>query len=160
MTAPAARVGSRSHLVAVDQDKDKVREFGVYTADHQKLIEHLRQYDITTIAMESTGSYWQTLFNALQQAGFQVLLVGGNQTKNVKAGRPVPPQDGCHRLPVDSKVALAGLIVGKPAIERYLSAATNLLPSPAAPDPAVGSLQQQDAEVLAADEPATGCGTQ
>ncbi len=77
-------VGSRSHLVAVDQDRDKVREFGVYTADHQQLIEHLRQYDITTIAMESTGSYWQTLFNALQQTGFQVLLVGGNQTKNVK----------------------------------------------------------------------------
>jgi hypothetical protein len=34
--------------------------------------------------MESTGSYWQTLFNALQQAGFEVLLVGGSQTKNVK----------------------------------------------------------------------------
>ena len=34
--------------------------------------------------MESTGSYWQTLFNALQQAGFDVLLVGGSQTKNVK----------------------------------------------------------------------------
>jgi transposase len=77
-------VGSRSHLVAVDQNKDNVREFGVYTKDHQALILHLRQNDITTIAMESTGSYWQTLFNALQQAGFEVLLVGGNQTKNVK----------------------------------------------------------------------------
>ena len=34
--------------------------------------------------MESTGSYWQTLFNALQKAGFDVLLVGGSQTKNVQ----------------------------------------------------------------------------
>lgn len=34
--------------------------------------------------MGSTGSYWQTLFNALQQAGFEVLLVGGAQTKNVQ----------------------------------------------------------------------------
>jgi transposase len=34
--------------------------------------------------MESTGTYWQTLFNALQKAGFEVLLVGGSQTKNVQ----------------------------------------------------------------------------
>ena len=77
-------VGSRSHMVAVDQNKDNVREFGVYTKDHQDLINYLRNHAITTIAMESTGTYWQTLFNALQKAGFEVLLVGGNQTKNVK----------------------------------------------------------------------------
>lgn len=77
-------VGSRTHLVAIDQNKDNVREFGVYTKDHQEMISHLHQHGVTTIAIESTGSYWQTLFNALQQAGFDVLLVGGNQTKNVK----------------------------------------------------------------------------
>jgi transposase len=77
-------IGSRSHMVAVDQNKDNVRQFGVYTKDHEELITHLRDYDITTVAMESTGSYWQTLFNALQKAGFEVLLVSGNQTKNVK----------------------------------------------------------------------------
>lgn len=83
-------VGSRTHLVAIDQNKDNVREFGVYTKDHQQLIDHFHSHQITTVAMESTESYWQTLFNALQQAGFEVLLVNGNQTKNVKAGRPVP----------------------------------------------------------------------
>ena len=74
--------------MAIDQNKDNVREFGVYTKDHQQLIDYLHLHSVTTIAMESTGSYWQTLFNALQQAGFDVLLVDGNQTKNVKAGRP------------------------------------------------------------------------
>ena len=34
--------------------------------------------------MESTGNYWQALFRTLQQAGFEVMLVGGNQIKNVK----------------------------------------------------------------------------
>jgi transposase len=77
-------VGSRSHVVAIDQNKENVRSFGVYTQDHEELILHLHQYGITTIAMESTGSYWQTLFNSLQEAGFEVLLVGGNQTKNVR----------------------------------------------------------------------------
>jgi transposase len=77
-------VGSRSHFVAVDQNAGNVKEFGVYTKDHILMIEHLRSAGVTTIAMESTGSYWQTLFNALQSAGFEVLLVNGSQTKNVK----------------------------------------------------------------------------
>ncbi len=77
-------IGSREHWVAVDQNKENVRSFGVYTQDHQRLIDHLRQHGITSVAMESTGTYWQTLFNALQQAGFVVLLVSGSQTKNVQ----------------------------------------------------------------------------
>jgi len=77
-------IGSREHWVAIDQNKENVRSFGVYTQDHQHLIGHLRQYEITSVAMESTGSYWQTLFNALQEAGFEVLLVSGSQTKNVQ----------------------------------------------------------------------------
>lgn len=77
-------IGSREHWVAVDQNKENVKSFGVYTQDHQLLINHLRQYGITSVAMESTGSYWQTLFSALQKAGFEVLLVGGSQTKNVQ----------------------------------------------------------------------------
>jgi len=77
-------IGSKSHWVAVDQVIDHVKEFGVYTPDHQKMIDYLRSYHITTVAMESTGSYWQTLFNALQKAGFQVILVQGSHTKNVK----------------------------------------------------------------------------
>ena len=77
-------VGSRMHMVAVDQKIENVREFGVYTSDHEKLISYLREHDITSIGMESTGSYWQTLFNALQKAGFEVLLLNGSHVKNVK----------------------------------------------------------------------------
>ena len=77
-------VGSRSYFVAIDQDSANVKEFGVYTKDHTLMIEHLRTAGVTTIAMESTGTYWQTLFNALQTAGFEVFLVNGTQTKNVK----------------------------------------------------------------------------
>ena len=77
-------IGSREHWVAVDQNKENVRSFGVYTQDHQQLILHLQQHGITSVAMESTGSYWQTLFSALQEAGFKVMLVGGSQTKNVQ----------------------------------------------------------------------------
>ena len=77
-------VGSRMHVVAVDQNVDNVRSYGVYTKDHLDMIEYLRHHEISTVAMESTGSYWQTLFSALQNSGFEVILVSGSQTKNVK----------------------------------------------------------------------------
>ena len=53
-------IGSKSHWVAVDQIPGNVREFGVYTRDHHRLIDHLKSHQITTVAMESTGSYWQS----------------------------------------------------------------------------------------------------
>jgi transposase len=77
-------VGSKSHWVSIGQHEKDVREFGVYSSDHEELICWLQESGVTTIAMESTGNYWQTLFSALQQAGFEVLLVHGRQIKNVK----------------------------------------------------------------------------
>lgn len=61
-------VGSRMHVMAVDQNIENVRTFGVYTKDHQELIAYLRLHKIASVAMESTGSYWQTLFSNLQSS--------------------------------------------------------------------------------------------
>ena len=77
-------VGSRSHWVAVGQNAEDVKEFGVYSEDHRKLAEWLLQHEVTTIAMESTGTYWQNLFSSLIANGFDVILVNGKQTKNIK----------------------------------------------------------------------------
>ena len=77
-------VGSRSHYVAIDQNRENIREFGVYTEDYIALANWLKENKITSIAMESTGSYWSTLFASLQAAGFEVILVNGRQIKNVK----------------------------------------------------------------------------
>jgi len=82
--AAGVDVGSRSHWVAIGQDAQDVREFGVYSEDHQVLCEWLTENHIETIAMESTGTYWQNLFSSLVVAGFDVILVNGKQTKNVK----------------------------------------------------------------------------
>lgn len=48
------------------------------------MIGYLNEQDVTTIAMESRVSYWQTLFFALQKSGFKVVLVSGHQTKNLR----------------------------------------------------------------------------
>lgn len=100
-------VGSKSHMVAIGQESGDVREFGVYTEDHQDLIRWLRENNIRTIAMESTGSYWQTLFTALQESDFEVILINGKFAKNVK-GRKTDCQD-CQWI---QKLHSLGLVTG------------------------------------------------
>lgn len=77
-------IGSRSHFVAVGQSLDDVREFGVYAEDLESICLHLKEYDITSVAMESTGDYWQNLFTSLINHGFEVTLCNGKFTKHAK----------------------------------------------------------------------------
>lgn len=77
-------IGSRSHWVAVGQNAEDVKEFGVYSQDQMDLCEWLKSKNVTSIAMESTGTYWQNLFSTLVGQGFDVILVNGRQTKNIK----------------------------------------------------------------------------
>ena len=75
-------VGSRSHFVAIGQGLDQVREFGVYSEDLVALGQWLLENEIDTVAMESTGDYWQNLFSELIRIGIKVDLVNGKFTKN------------------------------------------------------------------------------
>lgn len=85
-------VGSRSHYVAIGQNKEDVKEFGVYTEDLHELCKHLKSSGITETALESTGSYWQPLFVLLLEYELNPILVNGKFTKNVK-GRKTDVQD-------------------------------------------------------------------
>lgn len=75
-------VSSRSHFVAIGQGLDHVREFGVYSEDLKALGQWLLDNKIDTVAMESTGDYWQNLFTELSHLGLKVNLVSGKFTKN------------------------------------------------------------------------------
>ena len=77
-------IGSRSHFVAVGQELSDVKEFGVYADDLVAICEHLKVNGITSVAMESTGSYWQNLYVELIRYGFEVVLTNGKFTKNIK----------------------------------------------------------------------------
>lgn len=77
-------VGSRSHWVAVGQQESDIREFGVFNQDLFEMAEWLHQNHIKTIAMESTGTYWQNLYAVLISKGFHVILCNGKFTKNIK----------------------------------------------------------------------------
>lgn len=76
-------VGSRTHHVAIGQGENQVKEFGVYAEDLKQLAQWLTDNDIRTVAMESTGTYWQNLFVELINNGIDVVLTNGKFTKNI-----------------------------------------------------------------------------
>ena len=78
-------VGSKSHYVSIGQNtKEDVKEFGVYSEDLGNLSKWLLENHIDTVAMESTGDYWQNLYAELISQGITVILVNGKFTKNIK----------------------------------------------------------------------------
>ena len=64
-----------------------VRKFGATTGDLEALAAWLKDCQVKTIAMESTGVYWIALFELLSSQGFDVILVDPHQTKHAP-GRP------------------------------------------------------------------------
>jgi len=100
-------IGSRSHYVAIGQGDEDVKEFGVYNEDLQALSQWLLENEIKTVAMESTGTYWQNLYAVLQSSGLEVILCNGKFTKNIK-GRKSDVQD-CQWI---QKLHTLGLLSG------------------------------------------------
>ena len=80
-------VSAGMHHVAVPAGSspsgEDVREFGAFTEDLVAVAEWLRRCSVETVAMESTGVYWIPLFEVLESAGFEVLLVDPRQMKSV-----------------------------------------------------------------------------
>jgi transposase len=100
-------VGSRSHYVAIGQRDEDVKEFGVYNEDLMALGQWLLENEVRTVAMESTGTYWQSLFTTLQGIGLEVILCNGKFTKNIK-GKKTDVKD-CQWI---QKLHTLGLLSG------------------------------------------------
>lgn len=78
-------IGSKFHVVAVGENpKTDVREFGISTKALFELAQFLKDRGIQHVAMEATGGYENPLVNILQEAGFDVLVTSGANTKNYR----------------------------------------------------------------------------
>lgn len=86
INAAGIDIGAQKHYVAVPKGRDPqgqdVRCFETFTADLYALADWLKQCDIDTVAMESTGVYWIPLFEILEQKGFEVRLVNPRSIKH------------------------------------------------------------------------------
>jgi transposase len=83
--------------VPADRDAQPVHRFGAFTADLYALAEWLRQCQIETVVLESTGVYWMALFEVLEERGFDVRLVDAHYARQVP-GRKTDVKD-CQWLP-------------------------------------------------------------
>src|SRR2546423_13552868 len=88
-------VGADVPWVAVppDRDEEPVRRFGAFTADLYALAAWLRQCQMETVVLESTGVSWIALFEVLAERGFDVKLVDPHTVRQVP-GRQTDVQDG------------------------------------------------------------------
>jgi hypothetical protein len=99
LNAAGIDIGADTHCVAVPEDRDPrpVRSFEVFTADLIALCGWLKERQIQTVAMESTGVYWIPLFQLLEREGFEVHLVNAVMSKTFRAARATSKTvNGCN----------------------------------------------------------------
>jgi transposase len=88
----AAGIDIGSKKVFISIEGQEVRSFYTFTEDFEKLRDYLFENDIKTVAMEATGVYWSILYEMIEEAGIDVWLVDGRQTKQVP-GRKTDVKD-------------------------------------------------------------------
>lgn len=79
--AAAIDVGSEKLHVSIAGDAPKI--FGTFTGDLESLRDWLGQQEVRTVALEATGVYWLYLYEVLEKAGLEVVVVNGRQVQNV-----------------------------------------------------------------------------
>lgn len=79
--------GEIQACVPEDRDGESNRCFGSCTCDYEEIASWLKACGITTMAMESTGSYWVGLYFFLEEKCFDVLLANAKDVNNVSGKR-------------------------------------------------------------------------
>jgi transposase len=70
--------------VPIDSCAESIGVFGTFTDDLLALAAWLKECDVHTVALESTGVYWIPLFQILEEQGLDVILVNTNYPKKPK----------------------------------------------------------------------------
>lgn len=88
-------IGSALFFVAIDSEKENVKQFGVSTPDLHLLKQFLIDKGITSVAVEATGAFETPLVNVLRKGGLEVVVTSGTNTKNYK-GIKSDTEDAIH----------------------------------------------------------------
>ena len=75
-------VATRMWVTEEDRVEWETETFGTTTPDLLELLDWLYEWDLTHVAMESTGDYWKPVFNILEDS-FEVWLVNAQHVKHV-----------------------------------------------------------------------------
>jgi transposase len=84
-------VATRMRVTEDDRLDWETKTFGTTTPELLLVHDWLQEWDITRVAMESTGDYWKPVYNLLE-GDFEVLLVNAQHVKHVP-GRKTDVKD-------------------------------------------------------------------
>src|SRR5438128_1309661 len=74
-------VGSETMHVSIGGESPRI--FGTVTAQLHELRDYLLAAGVKTAAMEATGIYWLALYEVLEEAGMEVVVVNGAHVRNL-----------------------------------------------------------------------------
>lgn len=91
-------------VCAISGSDPLIRTFSTLTQDLLKMVDWLAELGCRTVAMESTGVYWKPVYNLLEAAEFEAMVVNAQHIKAVP-GRKTDVRDAewiadllCHGL--------------------------------------------------------------
>jgi hypothetical protein len=79
--AAAIDVGSETLHVSIAGDAPKV--FGTFTGELERLRDWFKEQGVRAVALEATGVYWLYVYEVLEAAGLEVVVVNGRHVQNV-----------------------------------------------------------------------------
>lgn len=94
-------LGSERHWVCAPSQDGTGREmadFGATTPELQRLAQWLKQRQVESVAMESTGVYWIAPHEVLEGAGLEILLVNPRQLAQVPGREKKTDPEDCQWL--------------------------------------------------------------
>lgn len=84
-------VAARMQVTGEDRAEWETQTFGTTTPDLLQLHDWLLEWQVTHVAMESTGDYWKPVYNVLEDT-FELLVVNAKHVKHVP-GRKTDVKD-------------------------------------------------------------------
>jgi hypothetical protein len=76
-----SNVGSEELHVSIAGDGPKV--FGAFTGDLERLRDWFQEQGVPSVAMEATGVYWLYLYEVLEAAGLEAVVVNERHVQNM-----------------------------------------------------------------------------
>lgn len=82
-------VGARSHVVGVPPDlcDEPVQTFQAFIGDIERIADGLVSMGIRTVAMESTGVYWISVYEVLEERGVEIIVANAREARAVPSAR-------------------------------------------------------------------------
>src|SRR4029450_6648337 len=95
-------LGSERHWVcapAAEGGGREVKDFGATTPELVRMVAWLKERQVESVAMESTGVYWIAPHEMLEAAGFEILLVDTRQLVRVPGRDQKNDRIHCEVIP-------------------------------------------------------------